>query len=213
MESIIPQTKQRKPRSAPVRALIIVGILVLLCGVVYPLLVTGIGQLAFPFQANGSMLVVDGKVIGSELIGQDFTDPRFFHGRVSGVGYNTYDGETAASAAQVASGSANLGPSDPLLVVRVQKDLQSFLSTHPNIQLQDIPADLMTSSGSGLDPDITLGSALIQIPAISTASGISEDALKDIVMKCMIEKTLGFLGNTRVNVLKANLLVLEQLGS
>ena len=139
------------------KSILISIVLMVLCGLIYPLAMTGLSQVLFSKKANGSMIVVNGKEVGSELIGQSFTDPRFLHGRVSGVGYNTYteedtkpdkDGKVAYSG--VASGSQNLAPSNKDLSDRVQKDIDDFLKTHPGVKKEDIPTDLLTSSGSGL---------------------------------------------------------------
>lgn len=187
-------------------------VLMLICGIIYPLTMTGISQLLFNKQANGSIITADGKQVGSELIGQDFTDARFFRGRVSAVNYNTYteadknadkDGKVKYSG--VASGSQNLAPSNKALTDRVKSDLDSFLKTHPDVKKEDIPTDLLTSSGSGLDPDISPEAAKIQISAVSKASGISEQDLKKIVDKNTKGKALGLFGESRVNVLLVNL--------
>lgn len=194
------------------RAILISVVLMLLCGLAYPLAMTGISQLLFNKRANGSMITVNGKEVGSELIGQDFTDPRFFRGRVSSVNYNTYteadtkpdkSGKIAYNG--VSSGSQNLAATNKALQDRVKKDIDDFLKTHPGVKKEDIPTDLLTSSGSGLDPDISPESAEIQIPAVSKASGISEAELKKIVDKYTEGRSLGILGEPRVNVLKANL--------
>lgn len=194
------------------KAFLISITLMLLCGIMYPLAMTGISQLLFNKQANGSMIVVDGKEVGSELIGQNFTDPKFFRGRVSAYNYNTYtkadlipdkDGKTAYSG--VGSGSQNLAPSNPALQERVQKDMEDFLKSHPGVKKEDIPTDLLTSSASGLDPDISPASAKVQIPAVSKASGISEADLQKIVDKYTDGRSLGIFGEPRVNVLKCNL--------
>jgi len=194
--------------------------LMILCGLIYPLLMTGISQLIFNKQANGSMIVVDGKEVGSELIGQNFTDPRFFRGRVSAVNYNTYteadtkvdeNGKSAYSG--VGSGSQNLAPSNEALKERVEKDINDFLDTHPGVKKEDIPTDLLTSSGSGLDPDISPEAAKIQIPAVSKASGISEADLRKIVDKYTEDRTLGILGETRVNIMKVNIEVAKILNN
>lgn len=186
--------------------------LMLICGIIYPLLVTGVSQLVFNKQANGSLVEFDGKVVGSKLIGQNFTDDRFFRGRVSSVNYNTYmkddlvpdkDGKTAYTGA--ASGSANLAPSNPALAERVSKDIEEFLAKHPDVKKEDIPTDLLTSSGSGLDPDISPEAAKIQIDTISKASGISVNDLTDIVNKYTEGRQGGIFGEPRVNVLMANL--------
>jgi len=186
--------------------------LMILCGLIYPLVMTGISQLILNKQANGSMIVVDGKEVGSELIGQSFTDPKFFRGRVSSVNYNTYteedtkpgeDGKAAYSG--VGSGSQNLAPSNEALQERVEKDIEDFLEAHPGVKKEDIPTDLLTSSGSGLDPNISPKAAEIQIPAVSKASGISETDLKKLINKYTEGKSLGVFGEPRVNILKVNI--------
>ncbi|MBC2473629.1 K(+)-transporting ATPase subunit C [Clostridium beijerinckii] len=183
-----------------------------LCGLIYPLLMTGISQLIFNKQANGSMITADGKEVGSELIGQSFTDPRFFRGRVSSVNYNTYteadttpDDSGKAAYAGVGSGSQNLAPSNEALKERVEKDINDFLTANPGVKKEDIPTDLLTSSGSGLDPNISPEAAKIQIPAVSKASGISESDLQKIIYKYTEGRTLGIFGEPRVNVLKVNI--------
>ena len=178
--------------------------LMILCGVIYPLLMTGISQLIFNKQANGSIIKVDGKEVGSELIGQNFTESEFFKGRVSAVNYNTYT-EDSSEYSGVSSGSQNLAPSSDALKERVEKDIDDFLAANPGVKKEDIPTDLLTSSGSGLDPDISAESAKIQIPAVSKASGISEADLQKIVDKYTEGRTLGIFGEPRVNVLKANI--------
>lgn len=191
-----------------------------LCGLIYPLFMTGISQLIFNNKANGSMVSLDGKEVGSELIGQNFTDPRFFRGRVSAVNYNTYteadtvpDESGKAAYSGVASGSQNLAPSNDALKERVQKDIDDFLAANPGVKKEDIPTDLLTSSGSGLDPDISPESARIQIPAVSKASGISEADLQKIVNKYTESRTLGIFGEPRVNVLKVNMEIASLLNT
>lgn len=193
------------------KAIFISITLMILCGLIYPLLMTGISQLLFNKQANGSIIVVDGKEVGSELIGQSFTDPRFFRGRISSVNYNTYteadtkpDKNGIAAYTGVGSGSQNLAPSNDALKDRVENDIADFLSAHPGVKKEDIPTDLLTSSGSGLDPDISPKAAEIQIPAVSKASGISEADLKKIVDKYTEGRTLGIFGEPRVNIVKVN---------
>ncbi|MBI6873710.1 K(+)-transporting ATPase subunit C [Clostridium aciditolerans] len=194
------------------RSILISVVLLILCGIIYPLAMTGISQLVFNKKANGSMIFVNGKEVGSELIGQSFTDPRFFHGRISAVNYNTYteadtkpDKNGKVSYTGVSSGSQNLAPSNKALTDRVQKDIDEFLKSHPSVKKEDIPTDLLTSSGSGLDPNISPESAKIQIPAVSKATGISEAELQNIVNKYTEERALGIFGEPRVNVLKVNL--------
>lgn len=193
-------------------------VLMILCGLIYPLTMTGISQLVFHKKANGSMIVVDGKEVGSELIGQNFADPRFFRGRISAVNYNTYtsadtkpDANEKAAYSGVASGSQNLAPSNKALTDRVQKDIADFLKTHPGVKKEDIPTDLLTSSGSGLDPNISPESAGIQVPAVSKASGIPASELERIVSKYTQGRTLGLFGEKRVNVLLVNLEIANTL--
>lgn len=187
-------------------------VFMLICGLGYPFLVTGIGQLFFHKQANGSIVTYNGKEAGSSLLGQQFSSDKFFRGRVSSVSYNTYkpedtkpdkSGKIAYSG--VGSGSQNLGPSNKALSDRVKSDINDFLKSHPGVKKQDIPADLLTSSGSGLDPDISPEAANIQIPAVSKASGISEAKLSELVKEHTAGRTLGILGEPRVNVLLVNL--------
>lgn len=195
-----------------IRAITVSVALLVICGVIYPLGMTGISQLLFHKQANGSMVEYNGKPVGSELLGQAFSDTRFFHGRVSAVNYNTYkkedtipdkDGKTAY--AGVSSGSANLAPSNPALADRVTKDIDAFLKANPGVKKEDIPTDLLTSSASGVDPNISPEAAKIQIPAISIATGISKEDLQKIVTKCTEGRQLGIFGEIRFNVLKANI--------
>lgn len=189
-------------------------IFIVICGLFYPLLITGMGQIIFPYQANGSMIVVNGKKVGSSLIGQQFTDSRFMKGRPSAVNYNTYttaekeDGKYTG----VASGSDNLAPSNPKLKIRVEKDMNAFLENNPTIKKSEIPTDLLTASGSGLDPSISIDSARVQLPAISKATGISESSLKKIVSENTQNKTLGFLGEKTVNVLGVNIDIAKRIG-
>jgi len=193
-------------------------VLLVVCGLLYPLAMTGLSQIIFPKQSGGSMINYRGKPVGSELLGQNFTDMRFFHGRVSSVAYNTYskadtipgkDGKTAYRG--VSSGSANLAPSNPVLVERVKKDLTEFAKTHPGVSPDQIPTDLLTSSGSGLDPNISPASARIQVPAIAKATGISSGDLEKLVAQYTEGRTLGIFGEPRFNILKANLTIAKRL--
>ena len=192
-------------------------VLVILCGLIYPLTVTGISQLLFPKQANGSLVMEQGRPVGSELLGQSFTDPRFFHGRVSAVNYNTYDGQSVMDGktvyAGVSSGSTNLAPSNPALVERVKQDLAAFLMANPDVRQEEIPTDLLTASGSGLDPDISPQAAAVQIPAIAKATGLSPEVLEKLVSATTAGRTLGIFGEPRVNVLRLNLGIEELLPS
>ena len=194
------------------RSILLSVVLLVLCGLIYPLAMTGLSQLVFSKQANGSMVTLGGKVVGSELIGQSFTDARFFRGRVSSSNYNTYtkadtkpDSKGNITYSGVTSGSQNLGPSNPALMDRVKKDMAAFLKTHPYLKAKDIPTDLLTSSASGLDPNISPQSAKIQIEAVSKATDISSKDLANIITKYTEGRTLGIFGEPRVNVLEVNL--------
>jgi len=187
-------------------------VLIIVCGIIYPLAITAIGQTIFNKQANGSIIKINGKEVGSELLGQAFSNEGYFHGRVSSLNYNTYknedkeqdtNGKVAYSG--VSSGSSNLGPSNPALTDRVKKDLDEFLKANPDTKREDIPADLLTNSASGLDPNISPASAGIQIPAISKATGLTIDELNILVAKHTDGRQLGIFGEPRVNVLKLNI--------
>ncbi len=201
-------------------ALTVTLMLMLICGLGFPLLLTGISQVIFPSQADGSIIMVNGKAIGSEIVGQEFTQPYFMKGRPSAVHYNTYtldaDGNAFYSDGSEfsgpASGSQNLGPSNPALQERVKNDIDAFLESHPDVKAEDIPTDLMTASGSGLDPHVSVDSALIQLPEISKASGLSMDVLQQIVSDNTTGKLLGIFGEEVVNVLSVNLDIAEAMG-
>ena len=188
------------------KALLVSVVLMIVCGFGFPMVLTGISKVAFPYQANGSLIEQDGKVVGSEHVGQLFTEPYFMKGRPSAVGYNTSDKEV-----DVASGSNNYGPSNENLHKRVEKDIEEFLKQNPDVKKEDIPTDLLTASGSGLDPHISVESAMIQIPAISKASGISEEELEKIVNENIEGKMMGIFGEEKVNVLKINLEIAKRL--
>jgi K+-transporting ATPase ATPase C chain len=165
----------------------------LLFGLAYPLLVTGLSQLAFPKQANGSLIEQNGQVVGSRLIGQNFAGDKYFHSRPSSAG-NGYDASS--------SSASNLGPTNKLLVDRVSQDVAKLQQENPGVA---VPADLVTSSGSGLDPDISPAAAEFQLARVARARGISMEALRSIVAKHTSARQLGVLGEARVNVLELNL--------
>lgn len=200
--------------------ILVTFVLLLICGLLFPLLLTGLSQLIFPKQANGSLIKINGRAVGSELVGQEFTQPYFFKGRPSAVQYNVYTEDENGNQvltdgtefAGVASGSKNYGPSNPELTKRVEEDIESFLKAHPDVKKEDIPTDLLTASGSGLDPHISRASAEIQIPAVAKASGISEKKLMEFVEKNTKGKLLGVFGEETVNVLGVNLEIANEMG-
>jgi len=177
-------------------ALMSLLIFTVLVGLLYPLVVTGIAQLVFPHQANGSLIVVNGKTVGSSLIGQQFTDPKYFWGRLSATGPYPYNA--------AASSGSNLGPTNPALLDEVKARIAALQAADPG-NTQPIPVDLVTSSGSGLDPDISVAAALYQLPRVARLRGLSESAVRSLVDQYTRGRTLGFLGEPRVNVLELNL--------
>ena len=178
-------------------------VMMLMCSFVYPLALTGVSQLTMKAKADGSKVDKDGNLttdtkeaVGSALIGQDFTEDCYFQGRVSAVNYNTY---TYAN-------------SNPELKERMEKDLEQFLKEYPGVKAEDVPAELLTASGSGLDPHISPESAEVQIPTVAKNSGLSEEEVKKIVEENTEKKTLGVFGEERVNVLGCNLDIAAAMG-
>ena len=163
-------------------------------GIGYPLVVTGFAQVLFPKQANGELIQQGGKLVGSRLIGQPFTAAGYFYSRPSAAGAAGYD--------PTASGGSNLGPTNKTLVSRVDASVQQLQPTNPNTP---IPADLVTTSGSGLDPDISPASAEFQVPRVAKERGMSEQDVRALAQKHTIGRQFGFLGEARVNVLELNL--------
>ena len=202
-----------KARKEIKKACMLALFLLLLCGLLYPLFITAIAQVAFPKQANGSLIVANNQPVGSELIGQEFTDPRFMRSRVSAVRYNTYTKEMTNNGeyTAVASGSDNLAPSNPALLNRINADITEFLRINPTAKQENIPADLITASGSGLDPHISPEAANIQIAALVKTTGLTEERLQNIVKENTEGRLLGIFGEEKVNVLKVNLQIAKDL--
>ena len=164
-----------------------------LLGIIYPLVVTGLAQVLFPQKANGQLIEANGKLVGSKIIGQAFSGSSYFHSRPSAAGYG-YQADN--------SNGTQLGPSNHQLTDRVKADAASLQSENPNTP---VPIDLVTTSASGLDPDITPAAAAFQVPRVAKVRGISEDQLRSLVTQHTQERQFGFLGEARVNVLMLNL--------
>jgi potassium-transporting ATPase KdpC subunit len=177
-------------------AIVLLLILTLLTGVAYPLAVTGVAQLAFPSQANGSLLVRDGKAIGSTLIGQAFSDPKHFWSRPSATAPQPYNG--------TASGGSNLGPLNPALTGGIKSRIGALKAADPTNNAP-IPVDLVTASGSGLDPDISLAAADYQVSRVARARNMKPEDVQALLASHAQKRWLGILGESRVNVLELNL--------
>jgi potassium-transporting ATPase KdpC subunit len=180
-----------------------------LCGLVYPIVVTGIGQALLPFQANGSLVVgPDGIVIGSRLIGQQWDGPQWFHGRPSAiVGPDPSDPACTVPAPYDAanSGGSNLAPASKALVERLAADRKALERAQPELAGQTLPADMLTASASGLDPDISPADALLQVPRVAQARGVAVNAIAAFVQQHIEGRSLGVFGEARLNVLRLNL--------
>jgi potassium-transporting ATPase KdpC subunit len=192
-------------------AIVMVIVTTILLGIAYPLAMTGIAGILFPYQAGGSLLYdKNGKVIGSELIGQNFTKPEYFHGRPSVTTGTDEKGNSIPQPYNAANSyGSNLGPTSKALIDRVTADTAKLKAENPG---QPVPVDLVTTSGSGLDPDITPAAAYFQVPRVAKARKLPEDQVRQLVTDHIQGRFLGLMGEPRVNVLKLNL-ALDALGS
>jgi K+-transporting ATPase ATPase C chain len=186
-------------------AIVLVVILTLITGLVYPLVMTGIAEVIFPTQAQGSLVEVDGKVVGSALIGQEFTSDKYFHGRLSATtALDPNDSSKTVPAPYNAanSGGSNLGPTNKALIDRVKADVDKLKAENPSMP---VPIDLVTTTGGGLDPHITPEAAMFQVPRVAKARNLPEDRVRELVNAQVEGRLLGLLGEPRVNVLALNL--------
>jgi potassium-transporting ATPase KdpC subunit len=186
-------------------AIVFVVALTVITGLLYPFVMTGVAGMIFPYQAQGSLIERDGKVVGSTLIGQEFTSDRYFHGRPSAtVAPDPNDSSKTVPAPYNAanSGGSNLGPTNKALTERVQSDVDKLKQENPSAP---VPIDLVTTTASGLDPDISPDAALFQVPRVAKARNMPEDRVRQLVNERIEGRTLGFLGEPRVNVLALNM--------
>lgn len=185
------------------RAFGVFALFTIVCGLGYTLAVTGVAQVAFPYQANGSLIKVDGKIVGSELIGQNFEDEDHMWGRIQNVSIvEGKDGELMAYGAP-----SNLSPASEKYRKMVDARVDKIRAANPDADMKSVPVDLVTCSGSGLDPEISPDAAEYQVPRLAKATGKSEDEVRDIIAKCSKGRFLGVFGEPTVNVLKVNLML------
>jgi len=177
-------------------AILFLAVMTLLTGVIYPLFVTAVGQLAFPDQASGSLIYEEDRLVGSALVGQPFDDPRYFWSRLSATSPMPYNA--------AASSGSNLGPTEPKLAAALKSRVDALKQADPGNH-NPLPVDLITASGSGLDPHITPAAAEYQVGRVAQARGVSPDIVRSLVQQATERRQLGFLGEPRVNVLRLNL--------
>jgi len=172
-------------------------VLAVLTGIIYPVLITVVSETVFPYQAQGSLITENGRVVGSELIGQNFNAPNYFHGRPSAAGDKGYDATS--------SGGSNLGPTNKTLIDTTRQRLKEILEQNPGSVAADVPISQITASGSGLDPEITLAGALMQAPRVAKARGMSDEVVLDLIRTHTRHRWAGVIGEPGVNVLDLNL--------
>ncbi|KAF3998209.1 potassium-transporting ATPase subunit KdpC [Glaciimonas immobilis] len=185
-------------KSSPILrpALVLFTVLTLICGIIYPLVVTGIGKVAFADKAAGSLIIQNSKVVGSSLIGQEFSAPQYFWGRLSATSPMPYNATS--------SGGSNFGPSNPALIDAVKGRIAALKAADPTNELP-IPVDLVTASGSGMDPEISLAAAYYQAARVARQRNLGVDAVRAIIEAKQETRSMGFLGEPRINVLELNL--------
>ena len=184
-------------------AVVLTLLLTIVTGLIYPGVVTVLAQVIFPYQANGSLHYVNGKLVGSYLIGQYWTSARYFHGRPSAT--LSDDGSKAQPYNAENSAASNLGPTNKVLIQTVQQRIAALKKENPNAPPGPVPDDLVTASGSGLDPDISIAAALYQVPRVAAARGLSQSRVQQLVMDQMHGRFLGIFGEPYINVLELNL--------
>jgi K+-transporting ATPase ATPase C chain len=177
-------------------ALKMIVVVIVVLGLAFPLAITGIAQVVFPAQANGSLIKVNGSVVGSRLIGQNFTQPKYFYPRPSAAG-SGYDPSI--------SSASNLGPTSQAYIDGIKARVATATLENPGLKAGDVPVDMVTASASGLDPDISVASAMVMVPRVAKARGLTEDSVRALVEQHTTGRTLGFIGEPRVNVLELNL--------
>ena len=216
MSTTMPTSPSQAPQEAPKQpygrtimnkyirpAVVLTLLLTVLTGLIYPAVITGLAQLIFPYQANGSLHYVNGKLVGSDLIGQYWTSAKYFHGRPSAT-VSAATGTPEPYAADNSTAS-NLGPTSKTLIQTVQQRIAELKKENPNAPPGPVPVDLVTSSGSGLDPDITIAAALYQVPRVAQARGLSQSVVQQLVMDHVQGRFLGIFGEPYVSVLDLNL--------
>jgi potassium-transporting ATPase KdpC subunit len=180
-----------------ITAFVATAVLTVLTGIIYPLAVFGIAQTIFPRQAGGSIIVASNKVVGSSLIGQNFSSPKYFQSRPSAAGDKGYDASN--------SGGSNLGPTNKALIDAVKLRLKNLVESNPGVDPRQVPIDLITASGSGLDPEISPAAASLQVPRVAHARGLSEDQVRQLIADNTRPRSAGIFGEPGVNVLLLNL--------